>query len=317
MARVKPVSGLSIWVEAWLERMVVRHADAVVCVTEEHAALLRRAHPDVPPGKIVTIPNGFDGAEWEVLGDEDSGAGAPGEERSFVITYTGSIYNQRSPEPVFRAVKALIDADEVAPGRIRIDLVGQCDVAMGRPVGEMAAHYGLAAHVRLTGPLDRLETLRRLARSDLLVLLAEGLILQIPGKTYEYLQANRPILALASGGAVERLLRTTGGAWVVDPDDATGISAAIRRAYQCWTEGRRPPVPARAIVATFDRRVLAGRFAELFDRVSDGLGLRATGDEVAPIENRLPSGPPDAARAAVDITAPHLVVVSRNNASTG
>ena len=105
-----------------------------------------------------------------------------------------------------------------------------------------------------------------MAQSDLLLLLAEGLTLQIPGKTYEYLRAGRPILALTSEGALADLLRRTGGAWVVHPKDESGISEAVLQAYRGWENGFASPRANQAMVGGFDRRLLAGQFAKLFER---------------------------------------------------
>jgi hypothetical protein len=261
----KPISALSARMDTALERMVVRRADAVVCVTDAHTNWLRERYPDVPAGKFVTIPNGFDGAEWEALGS-DADASHPMSHDTFVICYAGSLYNLRSPRPLFRALSSLIHAGEVARERIRVDLLGRCDAADGASVSEMAAAWGLAGRVNITGPLGRAEALRRVAHSDLLLLLAEELIYQIPGKTYEYLRAGRPILALTSEGAVADLLRRTGGAWVVDPADEAGVTAAVREAYRLWKDGADGPQPDRDVVAGFDRRVLAGRLAEVFEK---------------------------------------------------
>jgi glycosyltransferase involved in cell wall biosynthesis len=259
----KPVSGLSARVETALEKMVVRRADRVVCVTEEHTSLLRHAHPEAPADKFVTIPNGFDGAEWQ---EPDAPRAADGSAcaDTFVITYAGNLYEKRDPGPLFRALRALIAAGEILPERLRVDLIGRCEAARGRRVSDIADECGLGPCLRLTGPLSRAETLRRMRQSDLLLLLAEGLSVQIPGKTYEYLRAGRPILALTSEGAVARLLRATGGAWVVDPADEMGVATAVHHAYRRWQE-HDGPAPDPAVVASFDRRVLAGRFAQLFD----------------------------------------------------
>ena len=262
MARFKPVSAQSRRLEAALERMVVTRADTVVCVTEEHAALLRRVHAQTDASKFVTIPNGFDGVEWEELAGGDRSDAAEG--GSFVITYAGTLYDRRTPAPLFRALRALIDAGEVDRERIRIDLLGRCDVADGRRVSDLAAECGLSDCVRLTGPLRRSDALRRMTQSDLLLLLAEGLTLQVPGKTYEYLRAGRPVLALAPEGAVARLLRRTAGTWVIDPADQIGLITALREAYRRWADGTELPAPDPAAVAAFDRRILAGRFAEVF-----------------------------------------------------
>src|SRR5262249_58692742 len=96
--QTKPVSALSVRLESAMERAVLRHATRVVCVTERHARALRQIHSDLPPERIVTIPNGFDEAEWSDLAD---GHGTPARTTGspFVITYAGSLYQRRSPLP--------------------------------------------------------------------------------------------------------------------------------------------------------------------------------------------------------------------------
>ncbi len=260
----KPVSALSSRIEAALERQVVSRAASIVCVTDLHANLLRRVYPDVPGERIVTIPNGFDEVEWEAFGDEAEQVWASATE-PFVITYAGSLYQRRNPRGVFRALRTLADRGEVDLVKVRVDLVGWCDLAEGHRVREIAQQYGVADQVNLTGPLCRRETLRRMRESSLLLLLAEAQPFQIPGKTYEYLRAGRAILALTSEGAVAELLRKTGGAWVVDPANEEGVAAAVREAYRGWKEGSRRLMRDARAVATFDRRLLAGRLAELLD----------------------------------------------------
>lgn len=266
----KPLSALSARLETALERMVVRRADVVACVTERHRMWLRHVHPDVRDEKLVTIPNGFDGAEWERVDEELRRLGPRSRDR-FLITYAGNLYHRRSPFPLFRALGSLFDSGDVTREQVQVHLLGHCDVANGTSVTAMAAACGLAGSVTITGPRGRMETLRRVARSDLLLLLAEGLTQQIPGKTYEYLRTGRPILALTSEGATADLLRRTGGAWVVDPDDQAGVTVAVLDAYRLWRTGLPGPRPDPDVVAGFDRRVLCGQFAAAFGRVATDL----------------------------------------------
>ncbi|HEU4520376.1 MAG TPA: glycosyltransferase [Thermoanaerobaculia bacterium] len=255
--QAKPVSRLSAAVERWLERRVVRRADSVVCVTERHTRILREAFPSVPPSKFVTIPNGYDGGEWDDI--------APARSEKFQITYPGGFsLGTRSPRPLFRALRRMIDSAEIDAARIQVDLFGNCDVAEGIPVPAMAAEYGLQEVVRVGPSIGRADALRRIAGSDLLLLLAEGWALQIPGKTYEYLRSGRPILALTSDGALADLLRTTGGATVAEPDDDQAIMTAIREAWTRWQRNDNAPAADRTVVDSFDRRRLASRFTSLF-----------------------------------------------------
>jgi hypothetical protein len=259
--QTKPVSAMSAAIERWLERLVISHADSVVCVTDTHARLLRQIFADLPADKFVTIPNGFDGEEWEACN-----APQAQNDGRFVITYPGTfMMGTRSPRPLFRALRELIDAGDLNANSLCVELFGTCDVAEGMRVSEMAAQYGLQECAQIGPPLSRPDTLRRMLLSDLLLLLAEGWTLQIPGKTYEYLRAGRPILALTSDGALANLLRHTGGSWICDPADHAAIVGAIREAYGAWAIGQTARWPDPLLVADFDRRRLAGRFASLFN----------------------------------------------------
>jgi hypothetical protein len=60
----------------------------------------------------------------------------------------------------------------------------------------------------------------------------------VSGKVYEYLAAERPILALVPPeGDAAALLRATGSAWIADPDDEPQILAALGLAADAWLTG--------------------------------------------------------------------------------
>jgi glycosyltransferase involved in cell wall biosynthesis len=261
-----PTPSLPAWVNGWLERIVVTRATAVVSVTEEHTAAFRRAYPRLPADKFFTVTNGYDNEEWaespvQVQRERE-------DEGKFLITYTGKFYVERDPQPLFRALRTLIDSGDIEREQVQVDLVGWCETSEGRSVMEMVIESGLGDCVNILGPRGRKETIHLLMRANLLLLLAERFVIQIPGKTYEYLRAGRPILAITPDGALADFLRRTGAGWVVDPKDDDGVLAAVRERYLQWKAGERGPTANPEIVAGFDRRKLAGRLAELFDRLS-------------------------------------------------
>jgi len=211
------------------------------------------------------VPNGYDNEEWEEEPTEERREQES--EEKFLIAYAGKFYIERDPRPLFRALRTLIDSGEIDREKLQIDLVGWCESSEGRSVREMAAELGLSDCVNILGPRSRPETIRRMAQADLLLLLAERFIIQIPGKTYEYLRAGRPILALTPEGALANFLRRTGAGWVVNPKDDAGVIDAVRERYQQWKAGEPGPSADPNIVVGFDRRKLAGRLAELFDNL--------------------------------------------------
>jgi glycosyltransferase involved in cell wall biosynthesis len=264
-------SGASRWVDrvnARLERAVVQRAATVICVTDHHTKLLRRHYASCGPEKFVTVPNGYDGAEWEQLERDAPGGGASARGGRFVITYAGSLYLGRSPLLVLEALRRLGEAGDFTLEHVRLDLVvydGARQLPDGRDIMGVAREMGLDGSVQVLGPLPRGETLRRLLDSDLLLLLGHGITMQIPGKLYEYLRSGKPILALAPPGAQTDLLRATGGAWIVEPHDVDGAVEAIRDAYRRWEAGQPGPEADARLVSGFDRRVLVGRLAAELD----------------------------------------------------
>jgi hypothetical protein len=261
---------LNLRINHKLERMIIARANAVVCVTEEHAAELRAAYHRMPASKFSVVMNGFDGLEWEEACQTLSRS-APddaGTQRKFRITYAGTLYMKRNPAPLFRALRTLIDAGEMAPEEVSVELIGWCESSEGYNVADLISEAGLEKNVSVIGPLNHFDTWRRLSQSDLLLLLAEGLVTQIPGKTFEYLKTYRPILALTSEGAVANLLRQTGGGWVVNPNNHEGAVAAVRECYQSWKQKLPCRTPDPSIVESFDRRRTTGQIAELLNRLA-------------------------------------------------
>ena len=78
----------------------------------------------------------------------------------------------------------------------------------------------------------------------------------VPGKTYEYLAAGRPILAAVPDGDARDFLSQCGTALLCRPDDVEGMVQQLDRAYNTWKNGR-PIGPAKK--ETFDVEIAAGR----------------------------------------------------------
>ena len=122
---------------------------------------------------------------------------------------------------------------------------------------------------------DRLELLEYASRRRSLELQrdSEALLLLIPeaggrgrgvlsGKVFEYLAAERPILAVVPpDGAAARLIRETGAGIVVAPEDVAGIRDALVGLHRRWKAGGLTGTPLDA--ATKERLSRRTRVAEL------------------------------------------------------
>ena len=198
-----PISALSRRIESWLERKVVEKADLVVFNTDRLRDAYRRRYAHVPGSKFVYIPNGI--AEWHSTADGD-----PVEKYDvFTLSYTGSLYVGRSPEPIFQAVTHLIQSGRLNPEDIRIKLVGQCRMLEGVPMSSVIERYGLDSVVEVRDSVPQAEAAEIVRRSHLALLFAPRLAFQIPAKVYDYFSVGTRILAITDEGATADLVRQT------------------------------------------------------------------------------------------------------------
>jgi glycosyltransferase involved in cell wall biosynthesis len=202
-------------------RLVARSADAITCVSDAIADELRERSPR---GPVVTISNGSDFDDFAGLERHPSDR--------FRLTHAGSFFGKRDPRPFLTALEES----------------GLDDVVV-RFLGDFRAADREWAATRALG--ERLELIPYAARRRSLELQrdSEALLLLIPeaggrgkgvlsGKVFEYLAAERPILAVVPpDGAAAELIRAAGAGVVVAPDDVAGMTAALRDLHEKWRAG--------------------------------------------------------------------------------
>jgi glycosyltransferase involved in cell wall biosynthesis len=207
--------------ERAVARTVARSADAIVTVSDAIAEEVRALEPK---GRVVTIANGCDF-------DDFAGLEYRPAER-FRITHTGSFFGKRSPRPFLEAL-AGSDLDVVAR------FVGDFRSADR----DWAEQLGLGDRLELYPYVPRRRSLELQRDSEALLLLVpeaggrgRGVL---SGKVFEYLAAERPILAaVPADGAAAELLRETGSAIVAPPDDVEAIRAGLAELVERWRAGR-------------------------------------------------------------------------------
>ncbi len=228
-------------------RLVARRADAVVTVSDAIAEEVRALDP---AGIVRTIPNGCDFEDFEGLEYRPA--------ERFRITHAGGFFGKRTPRPF---LTALADSD--------LDLVA-------RFVGDFRSTDREWAEQR--GLRDRLELVPYTSHRNALALErdSEALLLLIPeaggrgrgvlsGKIFEYIAAERPILAVVPpDGEAARLLRESRNGVVVAPEDTSGIEEALRGLIDRWRAG------------SLDRAVLEPELRERLSR-------RARAEELADV----------------------------------
>jgi glycosyltransferase involved in cell wall biosynthesis len=212
--------------EAAVARLVARNADAIVAVSDAIAEETRGLDPK---GPVVTIANGS---------DFDDFAGLPYERgERFRITHTGSFFGKRDPRPF---LTALADSGLDVTARF----VGDFRTADR----EWAEELGLGDRLELHPYVPRRRSLELQRDSEALLLLipeaggrGKGVL---SGKVFEYLAAERPILAsVPPDGAAAELIEETGAGVVAPPDDPAAIADALRGLVERYEAGALDGTP--------------------------------------------------------------------------
>jgi glycosyltransferase involved in cell wall biosynthesis len=229
-------------------------------------------YPEVPAHRWAIIPNGYDEDNFaDALRAAEAGGSAADEGGPLRLVHAGALYpSERDPLPFFRALSRLQQAGRLGPGRLRVVLraTGHDD-----HYRESLAELGLTDLVELAPGLPYAEALAEMVAADgLLLFQAANCNHQIPAKLYEYLRAQRPILALTDpAGDTATTLRDVGVDTLVPLDDTEAIERGLAVFLDALYDGEAP-VAALPDVQRYSRRAGAARLAELFDEVTEQVG---------------------------------------------
>jgi glycosyltransferase involved in cell wall biosynthesis len=227
-------------------RLVARSADAIVAVSDAIAEEVRGFEPK---GRVVAIANGADFDDFAGLEYR------PGDR--FRITHAGSFFGKRDPRPFLRA---LAESDPAVVARFVGDFRSTDR--------EFAESLELGDRLELHPYVPRRRSLELQRDSEALLLLipeaggrGRGVL---SGKVFEYLAAERPILAaVPPDGAAAALIRETGAGVVAPPDDVDALREALGGLVERWRGGGLDGT----VLSAADRRRLsrAARVEELAD----------------------------------------------------
>jgi len=256
--------GWTGWVHRTLERRTVRRATRVILNTGPMCDGFVAHYPRQPRDKFLTIPNGFDRDALD-SGVKPVSRTAPA--GTLVLCHTGNLYQARDPRPLLRALAAVLQGGTIPPDAYRLQLVGGAGGEFDA-VGEVA-RLGLTEAVEFVPPVSHGESLGYLRAADILLVVQPDTAVQVPVKLYEYLWARKPILALASPGAVADLIRDGRIGRVVQADDEGAIREALTSFYLQRETLAQDFVAPDAFLHDLEGTQLSRRLHELLARLVD------------------------------------------------
>ncbi|MFC1907293.1 glycosyltransferase [Chloroflexota bacterium] len=250
-------SPLRKMIERMLELNTLRWADVLVTASTPLAIELGELHGQKP---VYSITNGFDPAEVNSTGE--------GVTNKFTITYTGNLYpSKQSPEPLFMALRDLISQESINASDIEVRFYGS---KVGW-VDKQAERCGLTSIVKQFGIVPREIVLSKQRESQLLLLLKWNDPKQrgaYSTKTFEYLAAKRPILAVGGFHDVvnELLDETKAGICASTIEDIKRVVKELYREYKL--KGIITYKGEKSEVYKYSYREIARKFVLVLDKLA-------------------------------------------------
>lgn len=247
--------------ERWhkkMEKMVLDEASAVVAVSP----LVQQEFQAMTDTPVELITNGFDECDFS---SEPCTQAYGGASQEFTITHTGLFAADGNPTVLWDVLAEKCHADEAFRKLLRIKLIGKTDdqilkALKDRGLESSLINMGYQTH---SVAVDQ----QRQASVLILPLRKEPEYRAVlPGKLFEYLASQRPILGIGQpDGAMAMIVNETGTGTVIDWNDKEGISQYIEQCWKRHLEGRLSSDGAD--LSRFTRRSLTRRMAGLFDKI--------------------------------------------------
>ena len=213
----------------YFERKVIRHATRVILNNRTSRDEFRRSYPEFGAEKFVAISNGFDPELIQTVAQLrrrslDVLAANPQLDRTPVLCHPGSLYRQREPRPILKAIQQLRSEGI----EVKFQQVGHA-AEENNPL-RIGAELGVEDLVEMLPKVSHCEALQRMSEADILLAIQPQAPMQVPGKLYEMLLFDLPILGVCDSEATSKVLGSIENAWSVPSQDPTAIAEAIKKA---------------------------------------------------------------------------------------
>lgn len=231
-----------------MERMVVENSDLIITVSEDFKRIFVEKSKQDIASKTIVIPNGFD--------EQDFAVRPVCLETEKVLTYIGTISDAYDVSGLITALSGL---SAPMKSRLKIRFVGNVPVS----VEQKFTSTGLS--IEFTGYVEHSKSVEYMLLSDMLLLVIpkvknNGGIL--PGKVFEYLAAQKPILAVGPiKGDLANIMEETKSGQLFDYQNSQGMlkfisdSLSVTALESSYGE----------MAGKYSRKQLTGRIAQLLN----------------------------------------------------
>lgn len=213
----------------FLEKQVLNTADQIIVTS----SVTKKEFESLTTKPIEVITNGYDYEKVNPIVVDNK----------FSLAHIGSLLSKRNPTILWQVLNELIIDNKDFSNDFELILVG----AVSNEILNDIKKNNLSNHLSKVGYVSHKESVEFQKKSQLLLLVeidSEDTKCIIPGKLFEYMVSNRPILALGPKGSdVEKIIKETNTGNYLYYDDYEILKQAILDKYEAYKKGELKSFP--------------------------------------------------------------------------
>jgi glycosyltransferase involved in cell wall biosynthesis len=255
-----PITRFHLRIIKLLEKRVFIFADKIITVSDGLQMDLIESYPYLNSEKFEVITNGYDSEDFSKEINDGN--------KRFSIGHVGTLYAGQTPFYFIQALGLVKKELPELEKYMAVTFIGEMDRNNRRILEKQIQNLQLQDIVIRKEAVSHREAIDCMLKFDLLLfILGKEYKGCLTGKLFEYLAAQKPVLALAEDGPACKLIRETQSGVVVDPQDTEQIKETIINCFESYRKGSLKIQPKMEVISIFERKRLTQQLVGIFDEL--------------------------------------------------
>lgn len=240
------------------EYRALKSVDRVLVTNRRIKEKLLKDFPFLSFDDIVILSHGYDPEDFEKI------PAVPKQKNKLVIMYSGIFMAYNTPKYFLKSFKEIsVERPDVA-AEIELHFVG----FLGKENKKLVTKLNLQEFVKDYGYVNHDDSIAKIKSADVLWFMVDkikNIEAILPGKIYEYIGAQKPVIACVPDGAAKIAIEEYGAGFICKPDDINDIKKTILNVYELYKKNELPK-PDEAILQKYRRDYLTEMLSKQFQQ---------------------------------------------------
>jgi len=243
------------YLERKMEKNVINNAHGVIATTQPSLEYLQKRYSGPKPNKFSIITNGFDPDDFLKKSEYQKSD-------ILKISFFGGIAKPHveSFQLLLKIIYELVRKNKIAKNSIQLKVYSSINPNIFKTPGQKY-------DIPYSGFISHDQALLEYQKSDILLLILDDRFAtnSYPGKMFEYLAAQRPILALVNPGIVQDFIKTNNLGWAVGRNNSEKINTALEDIISKWKNNELFVDTPNKLLNEFSRKKLTKKLSDKFE----------------------------------------------------